>query len=59
MRWKITNEKGEIERIIDAKLLRHCPVCGNPLWFSKEEPNYRFCVNCRRRYIRLEGRGGE
>ena len=62
MKWKMMSEEGKLELIIDTKtldneLLIHCPVCGNPLWFSKEDPNYRFCVNCRRRYIRLEEGG--
>ena len=59
MKWKMINEEGKLELIIDTKtldneLLIHCPVCGNPLWFGEGEPNYRFCVKCRRRYIRLE-----
>jgi len=58
MRWKMMSEEGKLELIIDTKtlddkLLIRCPVCGYPLWFCKEDPNYRFCVKCRRRYIRL------
>jgi len=59
VKWKVINERGELEFIITGKamiseLLAHCLVCGELLRYNERDLKSRFCEKCGRRYVKLE-----